>query len=57
MPANAKRYAADDAQPRRRPLAPGEEDAIALFLAKTDHLLAAVIASLVVCICTIAFGQ
>jgi hypothetical protein len=57
MPVSSKGYAADDAENRSRALTPREEDAIALFLEKTDHLLAAVIASLIVCVCTIAFAH
>ena len=57
MPATSNGYAADDDQNRSCSLTRREEDAIAVFLEKTDHLLAAVIASLIVCICTIAFAQ
>ena len=56
MPATSRGYARDDAESRGRALTPREEDAIALFLEKTDHVLAAVIAALIVCVWTIAFA-
>jgi hypothetical protein len=57
MPATTRGYAGDDAESRTRFFTPHEEDAVALFLEKTDHLLAAVIASLIVCVWTIAFAS
>jgi hypothetical protein len=55
MPATTKGYAGDETESRARSLTPHEEDAVVLFLERTDHLLAAVIASLIVCVWTIAF--
>ena len=53
MPATSKGYTADGTESCSRSLTPSEEDAIALFLEKTDHFLAAVIAALIVCVGTI----
>jgi hypothetical protein len=56
MPATTNGYVGGETESGARSLTPHEEDAIALFLEKTDHLLAAVIASLIVCVWTIAFA-
>ena len=57
MPATSKGYSAhEDADALRRAVAHGEEEVIGRFLEKTDHLLAAVIAALVLCVGLIAFG-
>ena len=57
MPATSKGYSANDrADIPSRSLAHREDAAVALFLAKTDQLLAIVLAALVVCVGYIALG-
>jgi hypothetical protein len=57
MPATSKGYSAEDeADAASGSMVQHEEDAIARFLEKTDHLLAAVVAALLVCVGFIAFG-
>jgi hypothetical protein len=58
MPVTSKGYSAHEhADATSRAVAHGEEEAIGRFLEKTDHLLAAVIAALVLCVGFIAFGR
>jgi hypothetical protein len=57
-PATLKGYSApEDTDASSRAIAHGEEEVIARFLDKTDRLLAAVIAALVLCVGFIAFGR
>jgi hypothetical protein len=58
MPATSKTYSAqDDAHVASGTFAQREEEAISGFLEKIDHMLAVVVAALVVCIGFIAFGS
>ena len=57
MPASLKRYSARDrADVPSRSAAHGEDFGIALLLARTDQLLAIVLAALVVCVAYITLG-
>jgi hypothetical protein len=58
MPATSKAYSAqDEAHAARGTFAQREEEAISGFLEKIDHMIAVVVAALVVCVGFIAFGS
>ena len=58
MPASSKGYSAlEDADASSRAMVELEENAMVCFLEKIDHLLAGVLAALILCIGFIAFGH